>query len=151
MRYVHTNLIARDWKTLSNFYIEVFNCLTLPDERNLSGEWLDRATGLKNAHIRGIHLKLPGYGEGGPTLEIFQYEPANSGVDKKINSPGYTHLAFEVDDVVEISKKAIDCGGTLAGDIVTVKIPAAGTINFVYLRDPEENLIEIQRWLPDNL
>ena len=46
--------------------------------RDLSGEWLDRATGLKNAHIKGIHLRLPGYGEGGPTLEIFQYDPAKS-------------------------------------------------------------------------
>jgi hypothetical protein len=26
MRYAHTNIAARDWKKLSDFYIIVFNC-----------------------------------------------------------------------------------------------------------------------------
>ena len=36
--------------------------------------WLDSATGINGAHLRGMHLRLPGYGEHGPTLEIFQYD-----------------------------------------------------------------------------
>ena len=150
MRYVHTNLIAKDWKMLSNFYIEIFNCQVLPGERDLSGEWLDRATGLKNARIRGIHLRLPGFGEKGPTLEIFQYDPFYSKVDKRINRPGYTHLAFEVDDVDGVVKKVVCAGGSSAGDTVSVKIPPVGTISFAYVRDPEENFIELQHWLYDH-
>ncbi len=149
MRYVHTNLIARDWKSLSNFYIEVFNCQPLPGERNLSGEWLDRATGLTNACIRGIHLRLPGFGEGGPTLEIFQYDPANSKSDKRINSPGYTHLAFEVDNVDEVVKNVVAFGGSPAGEIVRARIEPIGTISFAYVRDPEDNIVEVQHWLYD--
>jgi predicted enzyme related to lactoylglutathione lyase len=149
MRYVHTNLIAKDWKSLSNFYIEIFNCKVLPGERNLSGGWLDRATGLKDAHISGIHLLLPGYGESGPTLEIFQYDPPISWTDKQINRPGYTHLAFDVDDVNGIVKRVVAHGGSTVGDIVSIRIPPIGTISFAYVRDPEENCIEIQHWLYD--
>ena len=43
-RYAHTNLISRDWKKLSQFYIEVFDCSPVPPERDLAGEWLEQAT-----------------------------------------------------------------------------------------------------------
>ncbi len=72
-RYAHTNIVAKDWKRLAAFYREVFGCIAVPPERNLSGGWLDRATGIEGAHLAGIHLRLPGCGQAGPTLEIFQY------------------------------------------------------------------------------
>ena len=72
-KYVHTNLIAEDWKRLATFYERVFGCVPLLPERDLSGEWLEAATGVPQARIRGMHLRLPGYGDEGPTLEVFQY------------------------------------------------------------------------------
>ena len=42
MKYVHTNIIAQDWKFLSQFYIDVFGCKPVPPERRLSGEWIGR-------------------------------------------------------------------------------------------------------------
>jgi len=54
--YLHTNLIARDWQKLAAFYQQVFGCLPIPPERDLAGEWLNKATGLPQAHIRGIPL-----------------------------------------------------------------------------------------------
>lgn len=74
MRYAHTNIAARDWKKLSTFYIHVFGCIVKPPERKLSGDWLDQATGLAKAELEGVHLLLPGYGDNGPTLEIFSYK-----------------------------------------------------------------------------
>jgi hypothetical protein len=49
---------------------------TRPPERNLKGSWFDSLTAVKNAHVEGIHLRLPGYSEDGPTLEVFQYSPS---------------------------------------------------------------------------
>ena len=72
-RYVHTNLIAEDWRSLARFYQEVFGCVPVPPERDFQGEKLDAGTGLSGAHMRGVHLRLPGYGETGPTLEILNY------------------------------------------------------------------------------
>jgi catechol 2,3-dioxygenase-like lactoylglutathione lyase family enzyme len=97
-RYVHTNLIAGDWKKLVRFYRDVFGCIPRGPERDLSGEWLDRVTSLSAARLGGVHLRLPGYGDTGPTLEIFSYEDMS---DKQLpmpNEPGFAHVAFAVDD-----------------------------------------------------
>ena len=61
-RYVHTNIIAKDCYKLIDFYKNVFNCRSIGESRDQRGEWLGRLTGLKNAHIYGEHLLLPGYG-----------------------------------------------------------------------------------------
>lgn len=75
MRYIHTNIVAKDWKRLSEFYINVFGCCAVKSpERKLSGDWLDRATGLSGARLEGVHLLLPGFEASGPTLEIFSYD-----------------------------------------------------------------------------
>lgn len=73
VKYVHTNIISKSWEKLSDFYQSVFECTPVPPTRDLSGDWLDKGTGLNNAHLQGIHLRLPGYGNNGPTLEIYQY------------------------------------------------------------------------------
>ena len=75
-KYVHTNLIARDWHALADFYQRVFGCVPVPPERDLSGPLMEAGTGLPGAHLRGMHLRLPGYGDTGPTLEIFNYNVA---------------------------------------------------------------------------
>lgn len=72
IKYVHTNIISKDWKKLADFYIKVFDCKPVPPERNQKGSWLDKGTGVKDAHIKGMHLQLPGYGKNSPTLEIFR-------------------------------------------------------------------------------
>ena len=74
IRYTHINIVSADWKKLVKFYQEVFGCIPIPPERDYSGTWLDRGTGVNKAHLKGMHLRLPGTGENGPTLEIFEYE-----------------------------------------------------------------------------
>ena len=69
------HLVARDWKPLSAFYQDVFGCIALGETRDLRGEWLERLTGIEKVHVVGEHLRLPGYGDAGPTLEIFSHEP----------------------------------------------------------------------------
>ena len=145
MRYIHTNIIARDWKKLAEFYKEVFECVEMPPERDLSGQWLDLATGLRGARIKGVHLRFPGYGEDGPTLEIFQYSDMLPHREVKPNTPGITHLAFAVDDVREAQDRVVCMGGGTIGDVVNVEIPGYDAIEFAYVTDPEGNIIEIQR------
>jgi predicted enzyme related to lactoylglutathione lyase len=144
--YAHTNLIARDWRRLARFYEEVFGCRPVPPERKLSGQWLEAVTGILGAEIRGIHLRFPGYGEKGPTLEIFQYNPQKTQNDTAVNRPGFAHIAFAVDDVEAAREAVIAAGGGVVGELVSVKIPAVGTGTFVYVKDPEGNIIELQRW-----
>ncbi|MFN8256460.1 MAG: VOC family protein [Bacteroidales bacterium] len=150
IKYVHTNLIARDWKKLAEFYINVFECEPSYPERDLSGDWIDKLTAIKGARITGIHLKLPGF-ENGPTLEIFEYNPANViEFTKLINIPGFSHLAFHVNDVEAVVNKVIENGGSKYGELVENEIPGQGIIKAVYLCDPEGNIIEVQNWKKAN-
>jgi predicted enzyme related to lactoylglutathione lyase len=120
-KYVHTNLIARDWKRLVQFYSDVFGCEPKPPERDMSGAWLNQLTSLRNAHLRGVHLRLPGYGEDGPTLEIFSYDELVEGGMPVANQCGFAHIAFAVDDVEWALEAVIAAGGGAVGNTVTRK------------------------------
>ncbi len=146
MRFAHTNIAARNWKSLSAFYIHVFDCKVKPPERKLSGPWLDDATGLKNAFLEGVHLLLPGHGDSGPTLEIFSYRNMDGRDPIMANCVGLTHLAFEVHDVDQTLDEAINHGGQLLGKVTEKTVDGVGDLKFVYFRDPEGNIVEIQSW-----
>ena len=145
-RYRHTNIIAEDWRKLADFYQQVLGCTPVPPERASSAEWVERCTGVPGAGIRGIHLRLPGCGVDGPTLEIFEYNRAEERPATAINRPGFAHIAFEVDDVEAARDEVLAAGGDCVGELVKVEITDAGKITFVYMTDPEGNIIELQKW-----
>ena len=146
LRYAHTNIICDDWRKLADFYISVFECTFAPPERDQSGQWLADGTGVKDAHLTGVHLRLPGHGEDGPTLEIYSYRQMKDDLAPAANRKGLRHLAFAVDDVPGIVQKVLSAGGATLGEIITREIPGAGRITFAYVSDPEGNIIEVQRW-----
>ncbi len=147
VRYAHTNIIASDWRKLVDFYQTVFNCMPVPPERNQSGDWLSRGTGVPNAALRGMHLRLPGHGPNGPTLEIYQYQDMLEKSPAMANRKGFGHIAFEIDDVVATLEAVIENGGRALGDLTTVEVPDVGKLSFVYAADPEENILELQSWI----
>ena len=146
MKFAHTNIAAKDWRVLTEFYISVFNCSIKPPERNLSGQWLNNATGLTNAKLSGVHLLLPGYDDNGPILEIFTYEDTHETTPIMANFVGFTHIAFEVNDVEQIFNLAMSNGGKVLGRITEKVVENIGVLKFVYFRDPEDNIVEIQSW-----
>ena len=145
-KYVHTNLTARDWRSLARFYCEVFGCIPKPPERDLSGAWLDQLTALASAHLTGLHLVLPGFGPEGPTLEIFNYAQMVERGLVVVNEPGFGHIAFLVDDVEATLQAVTQAGGGAVGTVVTNPVLGVGTLQVVYARDPENNIIELQNW-----
>jgi predicted enzyme related to lactoylglutathione lyase len=145
-KYVHTNLIARDWRRLVRFYSDVFGCQPKSPERDMCGPWLDSVTSLRNAHLTGVHLRLPGYGDGGPTLEIFGYDQLIESDLPTANRCGFAHIAFAVEDVDQALQALIAAGGSAVGSIATTKVEGVGTLRIVYARDPEGNIVELQKW-----
>jgi catechol 2,3-dioxygenase-like lactoylglutathione lyase family enzyme len=144
-KFAHVNIVARDWRRLARFYRDAFGCGLVPPERRQSGEWLERGTGVPGARLEGVHLRLPGHGRGGPTLEIYQYAEMPE-APAAANRPGLGHLAFAVDDVERALHALIGHGGREVGSVVTTQVAGAGEITFVYAADPEGNLIELQSW-----
>ena len=145
-KYVHTNLIARDWKRLVRFYTDVYGCEPEGPERDMSGEWLDRVTALRNAHLTGLHMSLPGYGNDGPTLEIFNYDQLIESDLPAANRCGCGHIAFAVDDVDEALQAVITAGGSAVEKVATTEVDGVCVLRVVYARDPEGNIVELQKW-----
>lgn len=145
-KYVHTNLIARDWKKLVKFYTDVFGCTLVPPERDYQGEELDAGTGLKGAHLTGAHLRLPGYKGTGPTLEIYNYNQLENGQTPAVNRPGFGHIAFEVNNVQEARTEVERTGGGIIGEIVTLTTKVGTKVTWCYMTDPEGNILELQSW-----
>jgi catechol 2,3-dioxygenase-like lactoylglutathione lyase family enzyme len=143
IEYGHTNIITKDWKKLADFYSIVFECIPVPPERNLKGEWLNKGTGIKNAQLQGIHLRLPGHGESGPTLEIYQYSET-IGCEKQLpNRQGFGHIAFQVDSVDEVVSNALKFGASKIGEVSKHHVENVGLLTFIYILDPDGNIIEI--------
>ena len=143
---MHTNLIANDWKKLSQFYQAVFACVPVPPERDFAGPDLDRGTNVPDASLRGVHLRLPGHGPDGPTLEIFEYGTSLSGQAPAANRPGYGHIAFSVDDVNGACEEVLSAGGSMFGEVVTLTTTDGCRVTWCYVADVEGNLIELQSW-----
>ncbi len=145
--YGHTNIICEDYQKVAEFYQEVFECKLVPPKRDQSGEWLEKGTAVRNAHLQGVHLRLPGHGENGPTLEIYQYEEMlEKPLPAAANRKGFGHIAFQVDDFDQVLKNILKYGGKKHGEIVEKKVEGLGVITFTYALDPEDNIIELQKW-----
>jgi len=145
-KYVHTNLIARDWQALTRFYQNVFGCSVVPPERDYSGPAFDAGTGIPGARLRGVHLRLPGYGAHGPTLEIFNYTQLADGPAPAVNRPGFGHIAFSVPSVSEARAQVLAAGGGAVGEIVSLTTADGRRVTWCYMADPEGNIVELQTW-----
>ena len=144
VKYGHTNLIAKDWRALARFYEDLFGCTRVPPERDFKGPDLERGTAIPGAQLRGAHLRLPGHGPEGPTLEIFNYNVMEEKPGVAVNRPGFGHIAFVVDDVPSARQAVLAAGGQPVGEVVTLTNAAGAMLTWVYVTDPEGNVLELQ-------
>jgi predicted enzyme related to lactoylglutathione lyase len=147
-RYGHTNLIAHDWRRLADWYERLFGCTPVPPERDYAGPDLSRGTGITDAALKGVHLRLPGHGDDGPTLEIYTFASTSGGQEPAIDRPGFGHIAFAVADVEDARRRVLDEGGSPVGDVVTLTTADGRRVTWCYVTDPEGNVVELQSWSP---
>ena len=63
-----------------------------------------------------------------------------------MNRPGFGHIAFSVDDVEGAWQSVFHAGGSELGEVVILRTAAGTVVTWCYVRDPEGNIIELQKW-----
>lgn len=145
-RFGHVNLIARDWRRLADFYGRLFGCEVVPPERHYAGSDLEAGTAVVGAELRGVHMRLPGLGPSGPTLEIYEYTEEPETPPAVANRPGFGHIAFVVPVVGDALAAVLAEGGRPIGEIVTLQTSDGRRVTWCYVTDPEGNILELQSW-----
>ena len=145
-RFGHVNVTGADWRRLAAFYGDVFGLEPVPPMRDYRGPDLDAGTAIKDAHLTGAHLRLPGHGPDGPTLEIYQYDRVDVGRPPKADRSGWGHVAFQVPNVAGALRAVRDAGGGQLGEVVTLTTADGRHVTWCYATDPDGNIIELQAW-----
>jgi len=145
-RFGHVNVTSPDWRRLATFYTDVFGCEFVPPERDIRSDALDSATGLHGAHLTGAHLRLPGHGPGGPTLEIFSYDTLETYPGTHVARSGWGHIAFQVPDVPAAVAAVQEAGGGRVGEVITTQTADGRQVTWCYATDPDGNIVELQAW-----
>jgi catechol 2,3-dioxygenase-like lactoylglutathione lyase family enzyme len=146
VRFGHVNVTSTDWRRLAAFYTDVFGCELVPPERDIRSADLDAATGLRDAHLTGAHLRLPGHGDTGPTIEIFTYDALDAHPGTRVDRPGWGHVAFQVPDVPAAVDAVVAAGGDRVGEIITTQTKDGRQVTWGYTTDPDGNIVELQAW-----
>jgi catechol 2,3-dioxygenase-like lactoylglutathione lyase family enzyme len=146
VRFGHVNVTSRDWRRLATFYTEVFGCELVPPERDIRSADLDAATGLHDAHLTGAHLRLPGYGAAGPTIEIFSYDELQPNPGTEVARAGWGHIAFQVPNVPAAVEAVQAAGGGRVGAVITTRTADGRQVTWCYATDPDGNIVELQAW-----
>jgi catechol 2,3-dioxygenase-like lactoylglutathione lyase family enzyme len=131
----HPGIGVRDMKISLRFYRDLLGLEILRD-LEFEGPVLDDIVGLKNVKVRIVALKC-----GDDEVELFQYDkPATSSFPKDYRQcdGGIIHVAFLVDNLVELSEKLEKNGVKLNSKPYNL-----GGELCVYLRDPDGITIEL--------
>lgn len=149
-RLAHVSITVKDLDRLREFYGKALGFTEARPERSFSGAWLEKGTGVPGASIRRVHLRLPGSSPDGALLELIEYS-ASIGDDTPpaANRAGLRHIAIETGSAGELARLqdlVIEHGGSGLGDISENHIDGLGTVTFVYMTDPEGNIVELLNW-----
>ena len=146
-RFRHVAIIVEDLDRMVEFYTGVLG-LKLKRDFEIESEEFRKGIGIRDAKARGAHLMVP---DSNVEIELFQFIEKQSvkGKTSIANMIGYRHIAFIVDDLekaVEILKRN---GVEFFSEPITVNEPeSVRGFRFVYFRDPEGNIIELNK-LPE--
>jgi len=135
----HIGIVARgDLAVLRNFYKALINPHTI-NEAIEQGEELDSIIGIDNAKIKTCKLYSKEI-----SIEIIKYINPEVQINNNPISAfsGINHIAFTVDNFEKVKNLVIKNGGFCQDE--KYKKVKNSTVKFVkYLRDPENNIIEI--------
>jgi len=136
----HSGLTVSDFEKAVRWYHERFGFLLVSEEilEPAATKALFPLYKVEGAKVRMGFLRAPG----GSVLEIFQFQPALSrgaaGNHPTWNAPGFTHFALNVSGLAGWVKRLE------AENVEFVTKPSkTGKVDWVFLKDPDGNLVEL--------
>lgn len=140
MRFDQVKILASDLDLLVGFYEEALDCEVVVPPLSTDSV-VARGAGVPDGTVILCALRLPGRGDRGPILELYSVEGDTP--DGWNYRPGSGQLAFEVDDLETAIGKVVAAGGSMLGEVVEWQGPSGTTARFIYLRDPEGNIVDL--------
>ncbi|KQV19251.1 MULTISPECIES: VOC family protein [unclassified Kitasatospora] len=139
---LHVAMVTEDIERLTDFYVRLFDA-EVAKRLELTTPCFGAGVGVPGATATTVHLRIPG---AQTVLELTQYDrhvragttPAPS------NTTGLRHVALAVADIAAAAAELRDQQVEVVGGPVEVDAPAAARgVKFLYLRDPDGNLVEL--------
>ena len=147
-RFRHIALIVKSMDSMLTFYQDVLGCVKKRDFV-IGSEEFRRGIGIPDATARCVHLTIP---NSDVEIELFEFHESSDSLTQppRINDPGYRHFAIVVEDMDEAVTALKRKGVVFHSNPIRFEQPAdIRGFSFVYIRDPEGNIIEINQ-LPNN-
>jgi len=140
MRFAQIKLTARDPAALAGFYVDALGCEVLLGPTPVQGA-VSQGAGAPGSVLELTILALPGDHDPAPTLELYRF--LENPPDAWPYAVGSGQIAFYVDDVEAAATAVVAAGGTVLGEVVDWIAPFDTVARFVYLQDPEGNLVDV--------
>jgi catechol 2,3-dioxygenase-like lactoylglutathione lyase family enzyme len=144
-RIDHVNIVAQDLPALITFYRDVVG-LTVIREIAIRGDWIESITGLNDVVADVVYLEA----DQGAGLELIHYRNPEGSRPPDLEVPntmGIRHIAFQVSDLDAVVASLQAAGAEVLSeirDVPTTQVDFAGAKKRIaYVRDPENNLLEI--------
>lgn len=141
MKIDHIAIVVSDLKKATEFFGNLGFRLHKNDK--LSGQWIDKLTGLKNVNAEYAGLRLS---DRDINLELIQFYSPPGERDLKISLPnqiGFRHMAMSVKDIEAVYKDLSKKGLRLLSEVQNY---GSGKKLF-YLLGPEGIILEIAEYL----
>jgi catechol 2,3-dioxygenase-like lactoylglutathione lyase family enzyme len=138
----HINIVVSNLEEAKAFFLKFG--FQVEDEATLQGEWISNVVGLNNAHARYIKLASPG---SDTNLELIEYiTPRSKDKDplmSQANQIGFRHIAFEVNNIDEITEYLKSSGIQCFSDVQTIKTKGK---SLVYFLGPDGIILELAQY-----
>lgn len=140
----HLAVSVPDLEEAQRFYCDVLGMRLAERYDFEASERGDAVLDLTGAAARSFMLEA-----GNVFLEVFEFshpEPKEQPADRPVNDHGYTHLAFDVDDIETVYRQ-LESGGVAWHCEIQEYQDEHDWFRNAYGRDPFGNVIEIQQIL----
>lgn len=132
----HVGITVSDFEKTVNWYDKMFG-FKLIDEQFMTEEQVNKLTNLYGIKNMSIHLGFLRCPKGG-VIEIFEFSEKEEGQKVIWNRNGITHLTLDVNHVEKWYCKLREKGVSFFSEP-----QRTGAVEWVFLQDPDGNLIEL--------